>query len=97
MILRRAILVVPWVLVVAVPLPGAAAIPVAHIDQPIHPVTASFLSRILDHADEQGAPLVVIQLDTPGGLSDSMKEMIQDIIHARTPVCVYLWVTVVSQ
>jgi len=71
-------------------LPSHAAVRVAHLEEPIHPVSAAFLTRVLEKADQSGDALVVIQMDTPGGLSDSMKEIIQNVIRARTPVCVFV-------
>lgn len=90
MIIRRVAVAVLWVLLIGCVSPAVATISVAHLDQPIHPVSASFLKRVLDDADERRDPLLVVQLDTPGGLSDSMKGMIQDIIAAKVPVCVYV-------
>ena len=56
----------------------------------INPATAQWLSSALDDAEESGAELVIIRLDTPGGLDDSMREMVQDIIAAPMPVVVYV-------
>ena len=53
-------------------------------------VTARFLSRALDDAEERGAELVVIRLDTPGGLLDATRDMVGDIFSSPVPVVVYV-------
>ena len=85
--LRHGIIAVLLVLAHA---PAWADVSVLHLQDPIHPITASFLERVLEEADERGDTLLVVEIDTPGGLSDSMKDMIQAILQARTPVCVYV-------
>ncbi len=56
----------------------------------INPLTASYLQRTLDDAAQQDARLVVIELDTPGGLDTSMREMTQAILASPVPVAVYV-------
>lgn len=56
------------------------------IDGAIGPPMASYVERTLDTAAEKNAPFVVIRLDTPGGLSSSMRSIIQDILDAPMPV-----------
>lgn len=62
----------------------------ARIDSVIHPVAAQFLVESLEEADASRADLFVLELDTPGGLSTSMHEMVTAILNARTPVVVYV-------
>ena len=52
----------------------------------IHPVSASYLEDAIDRADASGAAALVIEMDTPGGLVDSTKEIVQKIFAAKTPV-----------
>jgi membrane-bound serine protease (ClpP class) len=56
----------------------------------IGPATADYFHRGLDHAMKQGAQLVVLQIDTPGGLDTSMRAIIKDILAAPVPVAVYV-------
>ena len=77
-------------LAVACGAPSLAAVRVARVDSPIHSVSAAYVERVLSEADAAGDALVVIELDTPGGLGTNMKEMIQKIIASQTPVCVYV-------
>lgn len=62
----------------------------ATIRSPIQPVAAEFLSDVIAEADRSGAALVVIELDTPGGLVSSTREMSQAILGSKTPVVVYV-------
>ncbi|MDX1643881.1 MAG: nodulation protein NfeD, partial [Thermoanaerobaculia bacterium] len=56
----------------------------------IHPVAAEFVRRSLDEADAMGAEALVIQLDTPGGLLTSTREIFTAMLGAKTPVVVYV-------
>jgi membrane-bound serine protease (ClpP class) len=56
----------------------------------IGPATADFVTRGLARADREGAQLVVLQIDTPGGLDTSMREIIKAILASRVPVAVFV-------
>ena len=83
----------------AVVVVGAIGIP-ARADQPlvdklvlsdtIQPVTAAELDRALVKANSDGAQALLIELDTPGGLLDSMRSMAGAILSSRVPVIVYV-------
>lgn len=60
------------------------------LDDTIQPVSADELHRALTHASTDGAQAVLIQMDTPGGLVDSMRAMAGDILSSRVPVIVYV-------
>jgi membrane-bound serine protease (ClpP class) len=62
----------------------------ATIDDAIMPVTASFLQTSLKRANDEGASLFILELDTPGGLVTSMEEMIRTITGSRAPVVVFV-------
>lgn len=73
-------------------LPGWAAGPVVlvRIQGTINPATAGYVARSLAEAAAEGAPCVVIQLDTPGGLLDSTKDIVQSFYRSTVPVVVYV-------
>jgi membrane-bound serine protease (ClpP class) len=62
----------------------------AEIDGIIHPVAAEFVRGVIDQADAAKASLVVFTLRTPGGLVDSTRDINNAIIHAKTPVAVFV-------
>jgi membrane-bound serine protease (ClpP class) len=82
----------PGALAVIAATAGAARadVPVVHIDDAIHPISAHHVVTALDRADAEGAPLLVLRLDTPGGLDTSMRQIIDRILRARTPVAVWV-------
>lgn len=56
----------------------------------INPLTMRYLERALLTAERDGAELLVMRLDTPGGLETAMREMTQAMLAARVPVVVYV-------
>ena len=54
----------------------------------ISPGSAAFLKRGIEEAEERDVHLVVIQLDTPGGLGSSMRTMVKSILNSSVPVVV---------
>ncbi len=56
----------------------------------VNPVLVDYIERGIEHAEETYATACIIQLDTPGGLDTSMRDIVQDIVNARVPVVVYV-------
>jgi len=56
----------------------------------IGPATADFVVRGLARAEKENAQLVVLQIDTPGGLDTAMREIIKAILASPVPVAVYV-------
>jgi membrane-bound serine protease (ClpP class) len=69
---------------------GQPGIRLVGIDDPITPVTAGFLHRIIDEANRSGDRLVLVELDTPGGLDVAMRAIVKDILASSVPVVVYV-------
>jgi membrane-bound serine protease (ClpP class) len=73
--------------------PDAQAAPLVlelKLDREIQPVLATYLDEGLAEAAKRQAALVLITMDTPGGLSDSMTDMIHHILESPVPVAVFV-------
>jgi membrane-bound serine protease (ClpP class) len=67
-----------------------ATVEVLTVDGTIVPVIADYIDRGISQAEENGAAVCIIELDTPGGLLDSTEEIVQKIMNADVPVVVYV-------
>lgn len=63
---------------------------VARVDGTINPASSDYIQRSIRRADEMGAVVLLVELDTPGGLVDSTQDIIQAILGARVPVVVFV-------
>jgi membrane-bound serine protease (ClpP class) len=61
-----------------------------HFDLEVNPVTSSYLDHQLDRAQDDGYDAAVIVLDTPGGLSESMRTIVKHELSSKIPVIVYV-------
>jgi membrane-bound serine protease (ClpP class) len=68
----------------------SASIYKVSVNDVIHRVTAQYIAEGIERAEEEGAELVLIQLQTPGGLDASMREIIEKILNSEVPVVVYV-------
>ncbi len=60
------------------------------VEGPISPTTADYVSRAVDETASRGGQCLIIQLNTPGGLLDSMQRIVQKLLAAPVPVVVYV-------
>ena len=63
---------------------------VLHLDDTIQPISADYLKRGIDRAADTHAQAVLVELDTPGGLLDSTRKMVSDILASPSPVIFYV-------
>jgi len=69
---------------------AAAEIPVVALDGVVHAISAEHLVRSMDEADAAHAPLLVLRLDTPGGLDSAMRQVVERMLSSRTPIAVFV-------
>jgi len=69
---------------------SVAPVLVARVDTIIHPVAAEFVRRAVAEAEAAGAAALVIELDTPGGLLTSTREITRALLQSRVPVVVWV-------
>lgn len=60
------------------------------VDGIINPATAKFITDSIDQAAQQGGQCLIIQLDTPGGLMESMRLIVKKILASNIPIIVYV-------
>lgn len=81
--------IVLWSMAAAAAPSGGHAL-LLQIDGPIGPATSDYVVTELARAKEQGAALVILEMDTPGGLDTSMRDIIHAILDSPVPVATYV-------
>ncbi|HET6451134.1 MAG TPA: nodulation protein NfeD, partial [Spirochaetia bacterium] len=68
----------------------ARVVDVLTVSAAIDPISARYIARGVDRAGRDGAELLVIELDTPGGLGSSMDDIVAKVLASPVPVAVYV-------
>lgn len=63
---------------------------VLHLDDTIQPISADYLKRGIERAADTHAQAILVELNTPGGLLDSTRDMVRDILASPSPVIFYV-------
>ena len=85
-----ALLAAGWILLAGAASPVAPGGVILPVDGPIGPATSDFFVRKLRQAQDDGASLVIVTIDTPGGLDTAMRDMVQAILASDVPVVTYV-------
>jgi membrane-bound serine protease (ClpP class) len=72
---------------------GSSRIVELHIAGEIEPVLAEYITNGIAQANSEHASLILITMDTPGGLDESMRQIIQSILQSKVPVATYVYPT----
>ncbi len=78
------------VLLIFVSVSGQASVRYLEVEENIHRVTAEFIIRGIEKANQRGDSLVVIQLETPGGMLEETEHIVQAIMGSEVPVVVFV-------
>ncbi|MCC6953796.1 MAG: nodulation protein NfeD, partial [Deltaproteobacteria bacterium] len=70
--------------------PRTGPILIGDIDGPINPATDDYLKTLLRTAEERNARLVIVRLNTPGGLVASMQTMVQSLLDSPVPTAIFV-------
>jgi len=70
--------------------PAAPKVIAVNVDGMVHPITAEIVGSAVAQAKQENASLVLIRLNTPGGLMDAMRETIEKIVSSPIPVVTYV-------
>ncbi|MGD8809045.1 MAG: nodulation protein NfeD, partial [Gammaproteobacteria bacterium] len=71
--------------------PSRSVIMVLSVQDAIGPATSEYIRSGISAAESRGAELLVLELDTPGGLDSSLRDINQAILAARVPVATYVY------
>ncbi|MBL6975234.1 MAG: nodulation protein NfeD [Deltaproteobacteria bacterium] len=74
----------------ALPAPAAGAVHKLVLDAPINAIQVEYIKRGMEQADSEKSDMVLVVLNTPGGLGDAMQEIISLILSSRIPVCTWV-------
>ena len=68
----------------------ASEVLVARVESAVSPASAKFMVQAIDRAQAEKAGCLIIEMDTPGGLDQSMRQVIKSILASKVPVVVYV-------
>jgi len=92
--MKKIHIILIWILVFPICLQPQSAKPATIVqidmDAVVHPVSADYVRSGITHAKEIGARAVILRINTPGGLLESMREMVGAILDSEVPVITWV-------
>jgi membrane-bound serine protease (ClpP class) len=82
--------VIIFLIIAILPLTSSASILKITVDAAIHPITSEYILNTIDRAERENASLIIMAMDTPGGLDTSMREIIEKILASKTPIAIFV-------
>ena len=70
--------------------PASSSVYELQINGEIEPILAEYIVTGIESANQANASLILITIDTPGGLDSAMREIIAAVLHSRVPVVIYV-------
>jgi membrane-bound serine protease (ClpP class) len=92
----RGLSVLLWLVLLLASVSGAGAqnartVYVLDIEGPVTPIMVSYIERGIRTAEGEGAEALVIQLNTPGGQTDLMNDIVSALLQSQVPTVVYVY------
>ncbi len=85
------VILLAWVFISTMPgMTEGSEVYIIEVADAISPGTSEFINSGIDKAEQSEAACVIIELDTPGGLAESMRQIVQRILNSKIPVVVYV-------
>lgn len=69
----------------------SSSVIIGEIEGIISPITANYVERVIEKAEEKDAEAIVFLLDTPGGLMDAMREIVKVELNSTVPIIIYVY------
>jgi len=88
--LRGIVILALALLLLAQPAAAAAKAVVVDVDGMIHPITTEIVAGAIAQARQESADVLIVRLNTPGGLMDAMRETIEELLASPIPVVTYV-------
>ncbi|MCP2519365.1 nodulation protein NfeD [Candidatus Aminicenantes bacterium AC-708-M15] len=76
--------------IIVIPFLSYSSILEVEIKGPIHVITAEYITQAIERGEKENSQLLIIKMNTPGGLDESMRKIIEKIINAKIPVATYV-------
>ncbi len=89
----RILLLLSLLITVPIAVKAQTATPVIeilHVEGTIVPIVADYIDRGISQAEDENATVLIIELNTPGGLLDATEKIVQRIMNAKIPIVVYV-------